>query len=239
MGKYLNPNCSEILEQIKKPEFVDRSDLITELNNRIYGYGRYVAIYMPEDYGKTTAAKLLAAYYSNTADTGDIFFDLRVGKSDGFTEHLNKYNVILLDMHELYDMAISDNAENIISHIRQLVLDELKSSYQFLDKDEKSLNSALYDIYEKTGVKWVIIIDECDYLYRACNEDEELFREYYDFLISIFKGFHADNYTALGYLTGREHIKHYCSPLRAGIDHFIEYSMNGRDKMTKYFGIIQ
>ena len=105
MGKYLNPNCSEILEQIKKPEFVDRSDLITELNNRIDGYNQYMAVYMPEGYGKTVATKLLAAYYSCKEKTRESFSKLAVGQSDSFEEHLNKYNVLFLDMYNLYQLS--------------------------------------------------------------------------------------------------------------------------------------
>ncbi|MBR3834282.1 MAG: AAA family ATPase [Lachnospiraceae bacterium] len=236
MGKYLNPNCSEILEQIKKPEFVDRSDLITELNNRIDGYNQYMAVYMPEGYGKTVATKLLTAYYSCKEKTRESFSKLAVGQSDSFEEHLNKYNVLFLDMYKLYDKAEKD-----ILYIEQLVVDELKDNYPFLNRDIVSLHQLLYYIYEKTGQRWVIIIDECDYPYRVCTsvEDEKKLMKYYDFLVSVFKGFHADNYVALGYLTGREHIKHFCGPLRAGIDHFVEYYMGESEKLTKYFGIIQ
>lgn len=41
---------------------------------------------------------MLAAYYSKGAESEKMFSDLEIGKSEDFKKHLNKYDVIHIDV---------------------------------------------------------------------------------------------------------------------------------------------
>ena len=65
-------------------------------------------------------ANMLTAYYSSGCDSREMFSDLKIAKSADFEKHLNKYNVIHInmvnflseskDMNELIDF-VSDTAD--------------------------------------------------------------------------------------------------------------------------------
>ena len=49
-------------------------------------------------FGKSYAANMLAAYYSKGASSEEMFSDLEIGKTEDFKKHLNKYDVIHIDV---------------------------------------------------------------------------------------------------------------------------------------------
>lgn len=46
------------------------------------------------------AANMLTAYYSKGCDSRDMFSKLNIAKSESFENHLNKYNVIRIDIQK-------------------------------------------------------------------------------------------------------------------------------------------
>lgn len=51
-------------------------------------------------FGKSYAAKMLAAYYSKGCDSENMFSGLEIRKSSDFKLHLNQYDVIHMGMNE-------------------------------------------------------------------------------------------------------------------------------------------
>ena len=49
-------------------------------------------------FGKSYAANMLAAYYSKGADSEEMFSELEISRDTSFKTHLNKYDVIHIDI---------------------------------------------------------------------------------------------------------------------------------------------
>ena len=58
----------------------------------------YICNSSPRRFGKSYAANMLAAYYSKGASSEEMFSDLEIGKTEYFKKHLNKYDVIHIDV---------------------------------------------------------------------------------------------------------------------------------------------
>ena len=52
----------------------------------------------PRRFGKSYAARMLCAYYDRTCDSHKLFEKLKISKDISYEEHINKYNVIYLDV---------------------------------------------------------------------------------------------------------------------------------------------
>ena len=110
---------------------------------------------------------MLAAYYSTGADSEKMFSELEIGKNEDFKKHLNKYDVIHIDIQ--WFLANCDDVDNVVKHIAEAVLDELRVAYPgILPPEIFSLPDALSRIKEKTGQKFIVIVDEWDVL--ICDE---------------------------------------------------------------------
>ena len=99
MGNYLNPGNSGF-SGIRNDIYVDKSGLIGLINQTIDTPRRLTCISRPRRFGKSFAAKMLCAYYDKTCDSAGLFDDLKIAEDKGYREHLNRYDVIYLDMTE-------------------------------------------------------------------------------------------------------------------------------------------
>ena len=64
------------------------------------------------------------------------------------------------------------------------------------------MSEALAVINNKTGNKFIIIIDEWDVLIRDAAADKKVQEEYINFLRGLFKGTEPTKYIQLAFLTG-------------------------------------
>ena len=94
MGIYLNPSNGKFRKAIKSEIYVDKSDLITKLNERVGKENCNVCVSRPRRFGKSINLAMAAAYYSKGCNSSDLFSGLSVAKSKSYKEHLNQYNVI-------------------------------------------------------------------------------------------------------------------------------------------------
>ena len=69
MGDYLNPGYGKFRMSLNSSIYVDKSELIRELNKVIGTEQRFACISRPRRFGKTMAANMLAAYYSYGTDS--------------------------------------------------------------------------------------------------------------------------------------------------------------------------
>ena len=101
MGIYLNPGNSGF-QEIRNGRYVDKSGLISLVNRAIGTKQKLTCISRPRRFGKSFAAQMLCAYYDRTCDSSGLFCDLAIATdeklNDSYQKHLNKYDVIYLDM---------------------------------------------------------------------------------------------------------------------------------------------
>ena len=212
---------------IKNSDFVDKSGLIEILNDNINTSHRYICVSRPRRFGKSVAAKMIYAYYDRKSDSASLFDDLVISKSESFAKHLNKYPTIYID----WNTFAENDTQTIVEDAQKTVIEDLKSSYDFLQEKE-SLGAALREIHNKTGDRFILIIDEWDKLVREIDEKTQT--KYVNFLRSMFKSNTADDVFLLVYMTGILPIIKVES--QSALNNFDEYSVIRPAKTAKYYG---
>ena len=117
MGNYLNPGNMGF-QEIRNAEYVDKSGLIELVNRTIRTPQKLSCVSRPRRFGKSFAAKMLCAYYDRSCDSHALFDDLAISQSPTYEAHLNKYDVLYVDMTAVIGEV---GVENLISHIRQRI----------------------------------------------------------------------------------------------------------------------
>ena len=118
MGTYLNPDNDKFLEYFNDDIFVDKSGIINVTNDSLNKTRKYMCVTRPRRFGKTLTLNMLNAYYSKGCDSKEYFDKLDVSKSPFYLEHLNKHNVILIDMASLY----SDSRGEFLNELNRILL---------------------------------------------------------------------------------------------------------------------
>lgn len=153
MGFYLNPPADGFEAILKKGRYVDKSELITYTNS-VLGSDRMLTCFSrPRRFGKSFAVQMLAAYYSRGASSRDLFSNLKIAGDQDFDKHLNKYDVLLLDI--AWFLSGSEQVNEIVTDIQSEIIDELEDAFPDCIKPQtKSLSRALSQISSKTGRKF-------------------------------------------------------------------------------------
>ena len=85
---------------------------------------------------------MLAAYYSKGCNSEEMFSGLDISRESDFKTHLNKYDVIHLDIQ--WFLANCDDVDNVVAFITKSVQDELREIYLGIFPDEEiSLSECL------------------------------------------------------------------------------------------------
>ncbi|MGN1392475.1 MAG: AAA family ATPase, partial [Succinivibrionaceae bacterium] len=184
MGSILNPSNEDFLEYIKSKEiiYVDKTDFISEINKYVKTPQKYICFTRPRRFGKTVTAKMLSAYYSKGCDSKELFANLKIAQDPSFLTHLNKYNVIYIDMNKIKSdfsfIEKSEKIQDIVDYLLYTTVLELKEKEAFAKIIEnnplissKSLPKAVYDISLKLNEKFIFIMDEWDLIYREYKND--------------------------------------------------------------------
>ncbi len=236
MGFYLNPS-SDAFEMIRKNNiYVDKSGLIAYTNSVLRSSRMLTCSSRPRRFGKSFAAQMLAAYYSKGADSKELFKGLKITEDDSFAEHLNKYDVIFLDI--TWFITIVPDIEAVITEMQKYILEELKDAFSdCIDTNIQSLPVALSRISVKTGRKFFIIIDEWDALFRETKDNTKLQKSYIKLLRSLFKGAQTAQFLVGAYMTGILPIKKYGT--QSALTDFYEYTMLEPGPLTEYVGFTE
>lgn len=231
MGNYLNPGNSGF-QAIRNSLYIDKTGLISLVNQTIGTIQKLTCISRPRRFGKSFAAKMLCAYYDRTCDSSALFDDLTIAQDSSYREHLNRYDVIYLDMTTVLG-EIGKN--DIISGIKKKITKELKDAYPKLEIDEEFFTTTLMNAVELAGNKLIAIIDEWD---APIRELPEIQKEYLEFLRTLFKSSGAtDKIFAAVYMTGILPIKKDGS--QSAISDFEEYTMVKPRKFGVYVGFTE
>lgn len=232
MGIYLNPGNKSFRESIRSQIYVDKSGLIAHTNRCINTNEKFICVSRARRFGKSMTLGMLAAYYSRGCDSASVFEGLKIEKEKTFLEHLNQYDVILLNMQQFLSES---SADKMMGYLEQEVLEELEEEYgDLLKRWDIGLAAALRKIYAKTGREFIFLIDEWDCVMREKKEAEELQRRYLDFLRNLLKD---REYVGLVYMTGILPVKKYGS--HSALNMFWEYSMTDQSFFEEYTGFTE
>ena len=97
MGIYVNPGNSGFAE-INDQDYVDKTMLIEQINRTVGKKDKLTCVSRPRRFGKSYAAKMLAAYYDCSCNSHELFADKKIAGTSDYRNHLNKYSVIYLDI---------------------------------------------------------------------------------------------------------------------------------------------
>ena len=232
MGIYINKGNGGF-RQIRNSEYVDKSELISVVNKTLFTEQKFTCVTRCRRFGKSMAAKLLAAYYDHSCDSRQLFADLQIAKDPTFEDHLNKYPVIYVDMTSF---ITSFNDDQIISHIQEELIDDIKEAYpQIPYREGEHMMKYLQRISIETGEHFVFIIDEWDAICREFAEKKpEFMEEYLNLLRRMFKDISGMEVFAAVYMTGILPIKKFKT--QSALNNFLEYSMIEPGDMGEFFG---
>ena len=234
MGTYVNPGTRNMEIDIDDEFYVDKSMLISLLNDKVESDDRFLCVSRPRRFGKTMAANMIAAYYSKGCDSHEVFSSLKISKDPSFEENINRYTVIKLDMN---DVITRKGSLTVPLFINSLVIPELKAEYPSVTlKDGVSLSKAIMEIYSSTGDQFVFIIDEYDVIIRDQEYSSEI-SGYLSFLVSLFKNSAVSPAIALSYLTGIMPIIR--EKVQSKLNNFTEYTMLDADDMAPFMGFTE
>ena len=236
MGRFVNPDSSAFQVALNSRIYVDKTGLIEYTNSVLDTTNAYICNSRPRRFGKSYAANMLAAYYSKGTDSEQMFSGLRISKDADFKKHLNKYDVIHIDIQ--WFLANCDDADKVVSFITKSVLDELRGIYpDALPQEVVTLPDALSRVKECTGQKFVVIIDEWDVIIRDGAIIENVQDEYLNFLRGMFKGVEPTKYIQLAYLTGILPIKK--ERAQSAVNNLDEFTMLQADELAPYIGFTE
>lgn len=228
MGCYLNPGSEGLQRSLRSQIYVDKSLLIRETNRLVRTERRYVCVSRPRQFGKTMALDMLAVYYGSGADTRSLFEGLEIGVDASFYEHLNRYDVLRVNMQQLVGHDLPHRLNRLNAHI----VDELVEANRTVRfKNKKSLPQVLMDIFAATGRFFVILIDEWDCPLRENGFDPGARKLYLEYLLTWLKD---QDYVALAYMTGSLPVA--CYEAGAALNMFVEDSMIHPGGFAGHFG---
>ena len=236
MGRFVNPDNSAFQVALNSKIYVDKTGLVNFTNSVLDTMDGYICNSRPRRFGKSYAANMLAAYYSKGCDSEKMFSGLEIAKAPDFKQHLNKYDVIHIDIQ--WFLANCENADEVVPFITKSVLDELREIYPgTLPAEVVRLPDALSRVKERTGQKFIIIIDEWDVLIRDGGVSEIIQDEYINFLRGMFKGTEPTKYIQLAYLTGILPIKK--EKAQSAVNNLDEFTMLQAFGLAPYIGFTE
>lgn len=242
MGIYLNPGNEQFAASANSELYVDKTGLIQYTNSRIGKDRPLICSSRPRRFGKTTAVTMLAAYYSKGCNSEKLFARFKISQNEFFKMHLNKYNVIFIDIQWMYGNALEEMKRNpsieVVSYFQELVIAELKKEYpECVNDADISLPAVLANIHVLAKEQFIIIIDEWDCLFREDKNNKKLQKEYINLLRGLFKGTPSGAFLKLAYVTGILPIKKYGT--QSALNNFREHTMVSPRQMAEYIGFTE
>lgn len=243
MSTYINKTKIRVMYEkvVDSTYFVDKSGLLNSLiplvatrqerkQLRIDLSNNYICFTRPRRFGKSINAYMIATYFMKGIDSHDLFDDLMVSSNPLYENHINKHDVIFMDLSfgassaRTYDEYISIITENLMFDIKQL--------YPEAPIDPKRPVFINLDILsDYLGNGFIFVIDEWDYpLYMPFMQEREKER-YIKFLSELLKG---QTYVEMCYMTGIMPINTY--DIGTPLNMFDEYIMGADDMHAEYFG---
>lgn len=202
-------------------------------NDVIRTEDKYVCVSRPRRFGKSMAADMLVAYYSRGCNSKEMFSGYKIADDLSFKKHLNKYNVIHINMVNFLGEA--KNIEEMIKFIEEDIIDEITEEFPDLKMPRRiRLLNVLNKVFSQYKIPFIFIIDEWDCVFRIFKGNKEDHTEYLNFLRNLLKD---QSYIALAYMTGILPIKKYGE--HSALNMFTEVSMTDSREYAEFTGFAE
>ena len=232
MGFYLDPGNDGFWESVRSMIYVDKTGLIAYTNRYMNTEQKYMCVSRPRRFGKSMTLKMLNAYYSCGCDSRDLFRGRKIEGDETFEKHLNRYDVIYLNMQQF---LIRARKQEVIEYLERVVVEDLREEYGDLFSETiMVLAEAFERIYVRTKRKFIFLVDEWDCVMRERQKSEALQKQYLDFLRDLLKD---QPYVALAYMTGILPVKKYGQ--HSALNMFTEYAMTDQRVLEEYTGFTE
>ena len=236
MALYLNQNNDKFNEYKSARIFIDKSNLIKECNSLFGTSDKYMCITRPRRFGKTMALSMLNAYYSKGCDSASLFDKLNIASDNSYLKHLNKHNVIWIDMASVYADTIDKNT--FVEKLASEIMDDLKHAYPDILKEmDNTIAKAIIRINSKLYERFIFLIDEWDVIFREQANNIKLCKKYTEFLSGLFKASDVSSCIDLVYMTGILPIRRTSS--QTLLNNFEIYDMLDSYNLASYIGFTE
>lgn len=233
MGIYLNPDNTDYQRALNSRIYIDKSELMSYTNSIMNTEQQFICVSRPRRFGKSMAVNMLTAYYSRGCDSGELFQNLKISKAESFEKHMNKYNVIHINMQNF--LSRTQSIDQMIALITRAVCRDIFREYPDIDYLDKSiLSCVLEDVFQECRIPFVVIIDEWDCIFRVHKNETESQKKYLDFLRNLMKD---QSYVSLAYMTGILPIKKYGE--HSALNMFTEISMTDARPVEEFTGFTE
>jgi len=233
MGIYINPGNDGFKTSLRSQIYVDKTGLIEYTNSVLGTRQKYICVSRPRRFGKTMALEMLACYYGMNGNSKEMFKGLEIENSESFEEHLNKYNVLFLNIQRF--LSRSKDVEKVKEYCENAVIAELAEEYpNIADIKNTELSNVLEKIYKHTNTGFIFLIDEWDCIFRETKNNLSAQKKYLDFLRDLFKD---QPYVKLVYMTGILPVKKYGT--HSALNMFDEYSMTDQGELKEFTGFTE
>ena len=190
----------------------------------------------PRRFGKSMALSMLNAYYSKGCDSKELFNGLKITNEKSYLEHLNKHNVIWIDLSSIY-ADVSDKGD-FVKELSLEIIQDLKEAYpSVLTNNENTIRKCFIKLNSTIKERFIFLIDEWDVIYREEEKNTKLCDEYTMFLRGLFKSSDVSAIIDLVYMTGILPIRKYTT--QSTLNMFSEYNMLDPDDLSTYFGFTE
>lgn len=106
-------------------------------------------------------ANMAGAFFGKASDGKQLFQGLQIAGFEGYQSHLNQHNVIYIDFSKVPEKCSS--YDEYIARILKGLKEDLCRAYPDADIDgEYAVWDMLTDIFQKTGEKFIFVMDEWD-----------------------------------------------------------------------------
>ncbi len=231
MGQFLNNK--EPYDKFKTVKngiyFVDKSEILEELIPALQQEQRFFCITRPRRFGKTVMANMIAAFFEKSRE-GSLFEDLKISEYEGYREEIGSHDVLYIDFSDMPRGCC--DYEEYIARIQDGLIRDLREAYpEFEIKTDAAVWDVLSMIFDKTGDKFIFVMDEWDAIFHMSFITEQNRENYLLFLKLLLKG---KSYVELAYMTGVLPIAKYSDG--SELNMFLEYNMATRVRFSEYFG---
>lgn len=215
-----------LFEQSMNSEiYIDKSLLIDRISPKIRTGNKYLCVTRPRRFGKTVNANMLAAYYTKSFDSHELFDQLAIAGTKNYQTHLNRYHVIHMDLSRRPDPC--DSYQDYIRYVKFQLTQDLEQVYGLRAPE----GIPIHDILMETGDTFVFILDEWDSAFYETFMGQKEKIHYLKFLKGLLKD---QSYVDLAYMTGVLPIAKYSSG--SELNMFEEYSFIDDNVYDRYFG---
>lgn len=236
MGRFVNPGNSAFQTALNSEIYIDKTGLLEYTNRVLDTKQAMICNSRPRRFGKSITADMITAYYCRECDSEEMFLPFEIGQTQDFRKHLNKYDVIHLDIQ--WCCMDAGEPEKTVEYINANIIAELKEIYPDIISDQiNTAYGALSCVNAALGVKFIVVIDEWDVLIRDEAMNQSIQEEYINFLRGMFKGSEPTKFLHLAYLTGILPIKKLKT--QSALNNFEQFTMLDASVFAPYIGFTE